>query len=110
MRTEGRSGAWVVGSEGERSAGRMRNQLPTPPSQPVIERGGPGGLTPLTDEQREIVELARRFARDELAPGAAERDREGRFDRALAEKLGALGFLGMLIPEQYDGLGLDTLT
>jgi alkylation response protein AidB-like acyl-CoA dehydrogenase len=67
-------------------------------------------LTPLTDEQREIVELARRFAHDELAPHAAEWDREARFDRSVAEKLGALGFLGMLIPEEYDGLGLDTLT
>src|SRR6476660_9805539 len=65
-------------------------------------------LTPLTDEQREIVELARVFARDELAPRAAEWDREARFDRSVAAKLGALGFLGMLIPEEYDGLGLDT--
>ena len=67
-------------------------------------------LTALTVEQREIVELARSFAREELAPGAAERDRESRFDRSLADKLGSLGFLGMLLPEEYDGLGMDTLT
>ncbi len=67
-------------------------------------------LTPLTDEQREIVELARTFAREEIAPHAAAWDREARFDRSVAAKLGSLGFLGMLIPEQYDGLGLDTLT
>ena len=67
-------------------------------------------LTALTDEQREIVELARSFARDELAPGAAARDRASRFDRGMADRLGALGFLGMLIPEEYDGLGLDTLS
>src|ERR671921_2268690 len=67
-------------------------------------------LTPLTEQQREIVDLARRFASDEIAPHAARWDREACFDRSIAEKLGALGFLGMLIPEEYDGLGLDTLT
>jgi len=67
-------------------------------------------LTPLTEEQREIVGLARAFAREELVPNAATWDREARFDRTVAAKLGSLGFLGMLIPEEYDGLGLDTLT
>jgi alkylation response protein AidB-like acyl-CoA dehydrogenase len=67
-------------------------------------------LTPLTDVQREIVSLARRFAAEEIAPHAARWDREACFDRSVAEKLGALGFLGMMIPEEYDGLGLDTLT
>jgi len=67
-------------------------------------------LTPLTEEQREIVQLARTFACEELAPHAAAWDREARFDRTVAAKLGSLGFLGMLIPEEYDGLGLDTLT
>lgn len=38
---------------------------------------------------------------------AAERDREARFDRSMVEQMAALGFFGMLIPEQYDGLGLD---
>jgi alkylation response protein AidB-like acyl-CoA dehydrogenase len=67
-------------------------------------------LTPLTPEQGEIVELARTFARDEIAPHAAAWDREARFERSIADKLGSLGFLGMMIPEEYDGLGLDTLT
>ncbi|MEO6528752.1 MAG: acyl-CoA dehydrogenase family protein [Gemmatimonadaceae bacterium] len=67
-------------------------------------------LTPLSPEQREIMHLARRFAAEEIAPHAARWDREAYFDRGIAEKLGALGFLGMLIPEEYDGLGLDTLT
>jgi alkylation response protein AidB-like acyl-CoA dehydrogenase len=67
-------------------------------------------LTPLTEVQREIVSLARRFAAEEIAPHAARWDREACFDRRVAEKLGALGFLGMMIPEEYDGLGLDTLT
>src|SRR5690242_4828779 len=67
-------------------------------------------LLPLTEEQREIQRVAREFARAELAPHVAEWDRESRFDPAIATKLGALGFLGMLLPEHYDGLGLDTAT
>jgi alkylation response protein AidB-like acyl-CoA dehydrogenase len=67
-------------------------------------------LNPLTEQQRQIVDLARHFAADEIAPHAARWDREACFDRRTAEKLGALGFLGMMIPEEWDGLGLDTLT
>ena len=62
------------------------------------------------EEQEQIVQVARDFAVEHLAPGAAARDAESRFDRALIAQLGALGFLGMLVPEAYDGLGLDTLT
>ena len=67
-------------------------------------------LLHLTDEQQEIRDLARRFAADEITPHAARWDRESYFDRSVADRLGALGFLGMLIPEEYDGLGLDTRT
>ena len=65
----------------------------------------------LSDEQREILMLARRFAEKELRPGVRLRDEnEEEFDRSPVDKLGELGFLGMLIPEEYDGLGLDMLT
>jgi alkylation response protein AidB-like acyl-CoA dehydrogenase len=67
-------------------------------------------LNPLTEQQRAVVDLARQFAADEIVPHAARWDREACFDRTVAEKLGALGFLGMMIPEAWDGLGLDTLT
>jgi alkylation response protein AidB-like acyl-CoA dehydrogenase len=67
-------------------------------------------LIPLTEEQRAIQQAARDFARDELAPGIEARDRDGVFDETIVPKLAALGFLGMLLPEQYDGLGLDTRT
>jgi len=67
-------------------------------------------LTPLTDEQRAIQQVARDFARDEIAPFSAEWDRDAYFEPSLVSKLGELGFLGMLVPEQYGGLGLDTLT
>jgi alkylation response protein AidB-like acyl-CoA dehydrogenase len=67
-------------------------------------------LTPLTEEQREIQRVAREFAEREIAPHSAEWDRDSYFEPALVKQLGDLGFLGMMIPEQYDGLGLDTLT
>ena len=67
-------------------------------------------LTPLTDEQREIQRVAREFAINEIAPHSAQWDRDAHFEASLVGKLGALGFLGMLTPEKYDGLGLDTLT
>ena len=54
--------------------------------------------------------MAREFAQREIAPRAAELDAESKFDDTLVEKLGALGFLGMLIPESHGGLGLDSLS
>jgi alkylation response protein AidB-like acyl-CoA dehydrogenase len=65
---------------------------------------------PLTDQQREIQALARSFAAEELAPHAAEWDRTSHFERSLLPRLAELGFLGMLVPERYDGLGLDSTT
>jgi alkylation response protein AidB-like acyl-CoA dehydrogenase len=67
-------------------------------------------LTPLTEEQRAIQTVAREFAASEIAPFSDKWDREAYFEPSLVGKLGQLGFLGMMIPEQYDGLGLDTLT
>ena len=65
-------------------------------------------LIPLDEQQHEIQRLARDFAADEIAPHAAEWDAQAYFPREVAARMGELGFLGMLIPEQYDGLGLDT--
>ena len=69
-------------------------------------------LTPLTEEQREIQSTSPAQFADggdraaRRAVGSARRTSIA----AIAAKLGELGFLGMLIPEEYDGLGLDTLT
>lgn len=63
------------------------------------------GMTP---EQRQIRDLAREFAENELRPHAEAWDREGHFPREVVGKLGELGFLGMLLPERWDGLELDT--
>ena len=67
-------------------------------------------LLPLTDLQQEIQKTARNFAERELAPLAAVRDRAQRFDRSMVQQLAELGFLGMMLPEKYDGLGLDANT
>lgn len=64
----------------------------------------------LTSEQLEIRALAREFAEREIRPHCREWDLAGAFDPGLIEKLGELGFLGMLIPEAYGGLGLGMPT
>ena len=68
-------------------------------------------LTPLTEEQREIQTRRARVRRSARSRRiSAQWDRDAYFEPSLVGKLGELGFLGMLIPEEYDGLGLDTLT
>src|SRR5256885_11175882 len=67
-------------------------------------------LHPLTEEQTEVQKLAREFARAEISPHAAEWDEKAYFEPSLVGKLGELGFLGMMLPEQYDGIGTDTGT
>src|SRR5438874_8275124 len=61
----------------------------------------------LTDEQRMLRDVARDFARTRLAPSAGERDREERFPAEALAELGKLGFMGMLVPEEYGGVGAD---
>src|ERR1019366_3557311 len=67
-------------------------------------------LTPLSSDQAEIQRLAREFAQNEIAPHAAEWDRNAHFEPNLIKQMGDLGFLGMLVPEEHGGLGLDNLT
>jgi alkylation response protein AidB-like acyl-CoA dehydrogenase len=64
----------------------------------------------LTDEHKLIRDMARDFAHKEIAPIAAEIDREGRFPAETVQAMGELGFMGIEIPEEYDGTGLDTLS
>jgi alkylation response protein AidB-like acyl-CoA dehydrogenase len=67
-------------------------------------------LFPLTEEQREIERVARDFAAAEIVPFSRQWDRDSYFEPTLVKKLGDLGFLGMLAPEAYDGLAVDTVT
>jgi butyryl-CoA dehydrogenase len=61
----------------------------------------------LTEEQREIQALAREIAETEIAPNAADWDREHRFPRELFGKLGELGLMGVCVPEELGGAGAD---
>jgi glutaryl-CoA dehydrogenase (non-decarboxylating) len=61
----------------------------------------------LTDAQRELQRTARAFAEREILPRIHELDATSTYDRGLYEKMGAEGFLGLPIPEQYGGAGFD---
>lgn len=67
-------------------------------------------MTSLDEQRREIVALARDFAQREIAPHAAQWDRDKEYPAAVMRQLAELGFYGIRIPEEYEGLGLDTLT
>jgi short-chain 2-methylacyl-CoA dehydrogenase len=64
----------------------------------------------LSDEQSLLRDTVRDFARQEVAPVAAELDREKRFPYELVAKLGELGLMGIPLPEEYGGGGADTLS
>ena len=61
----------------------------------------------LTDEERMIRDTARRFCQDKLMPRILEANRNEIFDRAIMDEMGAMGFLGSTIPEEYGGAGLN---
>ncbi|MCX4720551.1 acyl-CoA dehydrogenase family protein [Streptomyces virginiae] len=63
----------------------------------------------LSEEQAAVRRLAREFTEREVVPYAAEWDRAESVDRAIVKKLGALGFLGLTVPEEYGGSGGDHL-
>ena len=69
-------------------------------------RVAPGMDLALSDDERELGEAARRFARKEIAPVAERMDREDYFPRDVFRRLGEQGFLGVTIPEKFGGLGL----
>ncbi len=64
----------------------------------------------LNEDQEQIRQLAREFAENELRPRTAEWDRNQAFHSEVMPLLGELGFFGMLLPEEYDGLDLGMLS
>jgi len=64
----------------------------------------------LNDEQRMIKDVAIDFANKEIRPVAGKLDLESIFPEDIINQLGKLGFLGMFVPENYGGIGLDHLT
>ncbi len=63
----------------------------------------------LTDEHRMIQQAAREFAQQEIAPVAAQYDETGEFPLETIRKMGEMGFMGIEVPEEYGGAGMDTL-
>jgi alkylation response protein AidB-like acyl-CoA dehydrogenase len=61
----------------------------------------------LTPEQQLVQDTMRAFAREQLAPNAAQWDREHTFPRAALHALGGLGAMGMVVPDRWDGAGMD---
>lgn len=64
----------------------------------------------LTEEQRLIQSMVREFAEAEVAPMAAENDRQHRFPAELLPKLAELNLLGVPFPEEYGGAGADNIS
>ena len=64
----------------------------------------------LTDEQLMIQTMVRDFSREVIAPTAAERDKTKEFPGDNLKQLGELGFMGMMVPPEYNGSGADTIS
>ena len=64
----------------------------------------------ISAENQMVREMARDFARNELAPKAAEMDEKGEFDPDIMAKMAELGFWGIPWPEEYGGAGMDVLS
>src|SRR5215213_1897522 len=74
-----------------------------------------GGVMPevalysLSEEHKMIRDAARDFAQNEIVPIAAEFDESGEFPQDTIKKMGGMGFMGIEVPEEYGGAGMDTL-
>ncbi len=63
-----------------------------------------------SEEQLLIRQTARDFAEEHLAPGVMERDEEARFPAEQIKMMAELGFLGMIVPEKWNGAGVDFIS
>tara|TARA_R110002096_G_scaffold101579_1_gene224699 strand:+ start:16320 stop:17462 length:1143 start_codon:yes stop_codon:yes gene_type:complete len=64
----------------------------------------------LSEEHKMIRDAARDFAQTELLPGVIERDNKQEFPDALVKKMGALGFMGIMVDPKYGGSGMDAIS
>lgn len=64
----------------------------------------------LSEEQIMVRDAAREFAQTELMPGVIERDELQQFPDNLVKKMGALGFMGIMVDPKYGGSGMDTMS
>ena len=64
----------------------------------------------LTEEHLAVQDAAREFANTELLPGVIQRDSEAKFPKEQIQKMGELGFMGMMVKPKYNGGGMDTIS
>src|SRR6266545_7605155 len=64
----------------------------------------------LTEEQRQVRDLCREFAAKELTPNARRWDHEHVYPKDAVAKLGELGLLGVAVPPEWGGAGMDTVS
>lgn len=64
----------------------------------------------LDDQQTMVQDMVRSFAEDRIRPGAMERDQSAEFPHDLFTEMGELGLLGMFVPEEFGGAGMDLLS
>lgn len=64
----------------------------------------------ISDDQQALVDVARRFGEQRLAPFYKQREVEGAYDRTTLVEMGRLGLFGVELPEEYGGLGLTCTT
>lgn len=64
----------------------------------------------ITNDQLMIQNMAKEFAENEIAPTSIERDKNSIFPAEIIKKIGELGFMGMMVPTEYGGAGLDTVS
>jgi alkylation response protein AidB-like acyl-CoA dehydrogenase len=76
-------------------------------TEPAVESGVDFAFS---EDQELLRDEVRRFAEERIRPGLAERDRKHEFPVGIFKEMGEMGLLGMLIPEEYGGAGLDPLT
>jgi alkylation response protein AidB-like acyl-CoA dehydrogenase len=76
----------------------------------VVEATQTGPNLQLSPEQEMIRQAARDFAQKEIVPIAAEFDESGNFPEETVRKMGSMGLMGIEVPEEYGGAGLDSLS
>ena len=64
----------------------------------------------LTEEQQMVRDVARQFADEKIKPMAAEIDREHMYPAEIVKELGGMGFMGVAVPEEFGGAGMDYVT
>ncbi len=89
-----------------------RSSLYPPPyqSRPRRKENDPEYFDYLTDEHKMIQQAARDFAQKEVAPIAEEFDHSGDFPLKTIKMMGEMGFMGIEVPEEYGGAGMDTMS